>query len=191
MGEAIQHPNVFYTRYNGIVNWLNSAIPTLWNNVSGGGSLESTTSVKTVYDPSPRGFKVPIPRAFAVLVNGSEVTGNGGGSLNGDASLDELHNKYRVFPEKDRKGTPFPMTATGQRADRAGLEAYLPGDNKGELGGLWSMFGVYYWTCIQNADDEAYTLVIRKDYPQGYEVYSYGFKGSKTMARPVRCILDK
>ena len=205
IGQAIQHPNVFYTRKSGSshTDWLASPITTLWNSQGDGGSADSETSQKTIYDPSPRGFKVPVPRTFAVFVNG--YTGDGDGTalevvgvLNGYEYDDELHNKYRVFPQKNEQGNEIPLTATGQRADRAGLEVLLPDDGKGEIGGLWSMYGVYYWTCVPtNSDTQAYTLVIRHDYPyslrhpDAIEVYSYLFNGAKTMARPVRCIKDE
>ena len=194
-GTAIQNPNVFYTRGgNAGTDWNGEHVATLWNTRDGGGQLASTVSTKTIYDPSPRGFKVPVPRAFAVFVNGGTSTTTGG-TLNGYRFEDDLHNKYRVYPQPNRGGTEIPLTATGQRADRAGLEAYLPGDGRGEVGGLWSLYGVYYWTCVheQNhtgVNTNAYTLVIRNDYPSGIEVYSYGFVGAKTMARPVRPILD-
>lgn len=196
LGTAIQNPNIFYTRTpQSYIDWLDTPNHSLWDaSSSGGGSkeLDKKTSVKTIYDPSPRGYKVPVPRAFSVLVNNSTESGNYGGSFNGVPDPDsELHNRYLAFEKKDKKGEEIPLTATGQRADRAGLEAYEPNDGKGEIGGLWSMFGVYYWSCIQKGSAESYTLVIRKDYPNGYEVYSYGFGGAKTMARPVRCIEDR
>lgn len=194
LGTAIQNPNIFYTR-GSTTNWLSPDISSLWDaSITGGGEgdRDKKTSVKTIYDPSPRGYKVPVPRAFSVLVNNSTESGNYGGTLNGYPDKDsELHNRYYAFERRNEHGERIPLTGTGQRADRAGLEAYLPNDGKGEIGGLWSMFGVYYWSCIQKGSAESYTLVIRKDYPNGYEVYSYGFGGAKTMARPVRCIEDR
>ena len=194
LGTAIQNPNIFYTR-GSTTNWLSSDISSLWDaSATGGGESDrdKKTSVKTIYDPSPRGYKVPVPRAFSVLVNNSTESGNYGGSFNGVPDPEsELHNRYLAFEKKNKQGEEIPLTGTGQRADRAGLEAYEPNDGKGEIGGLWSMFGVYYWSCIQKGSAESYTLVIRKDYPNGYEVYSYGFGGAKTMARPVRCIEDR
>lgn len=194
LGTAIQNPNIFYTR-GSTTNWLSPDISSLWDaSITGGGEgdRDKKTSVKTIYDPSPRGYKVPVPRAFSVLVNNSTVSGNYGGTFNGVPDPDsELHNRYLAFEKKNKQGDEIPLTGTGQRADRAGLEAYEPNDGKGEIGGLWSMFGVYYWSCIQKGSAESYTLVIRKDYPNGYEVYSYGFGGAKTMARPVRCIEDR
>lgn len=197
IGNAIQHPNVFYTRgTTGGADWNNEHIKTLWNAGDNGGTLESTTSVKTIYDPSPRGFKVPIPRAFAIFVNGYTGDGTDGtGVLNGYVFGDNVHNKYRVFPRANGVGEEIPLTATGQRADIGGrLEVYEQnGPLKAEVGGLWSLYGVYYWTCvpIKTLNTSAYTLVIRKDYPSGEEVYSYGFTGTKTMARPVRPIADR
>ena len=200
IGEAIQHPNVFYTRgTDGSADWNNEHITTLWNAHDNGGTLESTTSVKTIYDPSPRGFKVPMPRAFAIFVNGYTGDGTDGtGVLNGYVFEDNVHNKYRVYPRANQyKEEEIPLTATGQRADIGGrLEVYEQnGPLKAEVGGLWSLYGVYYWTCvpIKTLNTSAYTLVIRKDFPwgSGEEVYSYGFMGTKTMARPVRPIADR
>lgn len=193
IGNAIQHPNVFYTRgTTGGADWNSDHITTLWNTNENGGTLESTTSVKTIYDPSPRGFKVPMPRAFAIWVNGHDGDESTKGELNGYVFKDDVHNKYRVFP-RAQDGEEIPLTATGQRADIGGaLEVYEKnGSLKAEVGGLWSLYGVYYWTCVPINTTSAYTLVIRKDYPLGIEVYSYGFAGTKTMARPVRPIKDR
>ena len=195
IGDAIQHPNVFYTRgTDGGADWNSDHITTLWN--ADGGTLESTTSVKTIYDPSPRGFKVPMPRAFAVWVNGHEGDESTKGELNGyvyEDNEDNVHNKYRVYPQANKGGNVIPLTATGQRADIGGrLEVYAQnGPLKAEVGGLWSLYGVYYWTCVPINTTSAYTLVIRKDDPSGVEVYSYGFAGTKTMARPVRPIKEQ
>lgn len=204
LGTAIQNPNIFYTRNaSSYIDWLDSPNLSLWDASSTEGGAEERdkkTSVKTIYDPSPRGYKVPVPRAFSVLVNNGTSVVNSGGTLNGMLdSSSELHNRYFAYERKGMQGEQIPLTGTGQRADRGGLEAYIPDDGKGEVGGLWSMYGVYYWACIQNKATEAYTLVIRKDDKdradnpdrKGYEVYSYGFSGAKTMARPVRCIEDR
>ena len=193
IGNAIQHPNVFYTRgTTGGADWNSDHITTLWNTKENGGTLESTTSVKTIYDPSPRGFKVPMPRAFAIWVNGHDGDESTKGELNGYVFEDNVHNKYRVFPRANRGGKEIPLTATGQRADVKGLPVYVEnGPLKSEVGGLWSLYGVYYWTCVPKNETSANTLVIRKDYPSGVEVYSYGFAGTKTMARPVRPIKDR
>ena len=194
LGTAIQNPNIFYTR-GSITDWLDSHNHKLWDASSSGAGKDERDkkiSVKTIYDPSPRGYKVPVPRAFSVLVNNGTAVGNFGGTLNGEPdNSSELHNRYFAYEKRDQDGDKIPLTGTGQRADREGLEAYIPNDGKGELGGLWSMFGVYYWGCVQYVSAQSYTLCIRKDYPNGYEVYSYGFCGAKTMARPVRCIEDR
>ena len=149
IGNAIQHPNVFYTRgTTGGADWNGDHTPTLWNADADGGTLESTTSVKTIYDPSPRGFKVPMPRAFAIWVNGHDGDESTKGELNGYVFGDDVHNKYRVYPQANGQGTEIPLTATGQRADIGGkLEVYEQDRPlKAEVGGLWSLYGVYYWT---------------------------------------------
>lgn len=186
LGEAIRNPNVYYTRVltpaSGVTaqSWTTQAtIDRLWDN-SGHG--DDRSSVKTIYDPSPRGFRVPTPRAYAVLVNGYDESGNIGGTLNGD--IEESGYRYIVYPQRNKQGTSFPLTATGQRVDKEGL---------GELGGLWAMYGVYYWTCrVTGTNGVSTSLCIRKDPPGGevVNIYTIGFSGTQTMARPVRPIKE-
>lgn len=196
IGEAIQNPNVYYTLVDNKTTWINSdnEIPRLWDN-SDGQDVKKENSVKTIYDPSPRGFKVPIPRAFAVFVNGFTAS-NKGGTLNGYKDPNEpLKNRYDVYLQKN--GTDgmatIPFTATGQRADRNGkLETYNPDGEKAEMGGLWAMYGVYYWTCISHENTNAFSFVLRDDEGSDEnDMYTIGMFGAKTMARPVRCIKDE
>lgn len=207
---AIQNPNVFYARpANKDVDWLDGSNPTLWDAEGSNGDLQRETSVKTVYDPSPRGFKVPVARAFAVLVNGytgdgdlsklqpgqnpTEITGVLNGKSWEDVPNNPNKNQYIAYPQSNKEGTEIPLTATGQRSDRDGLlEKYdHHGSEKADIGGLWAMYGVYYQSCVPTKNTMSYCLVIRRDYPNGVEVYSYGFQGAKSMARPVRCIEDR
>lgn len=185
IGTTIQNPNIFYLM-NGDTDWLDGTISSLWDNSIGNSSIKQT-SVKTIYDPSPRGYKVPVPRAFSVFVNGDAET------LNGYLYNDNVHNKYRVHPNRDGSGGDIPLTATGQRADREGLEAYNQGSTTlSSPGGLWAMYGVYYWSCVQTTGNAnaSYSLCIRSDYGGGNTTYTYTFGGAKTMARPVRPIKD-
>lgn len=196
ISTTIQNPNIYYTATNSNgtwnTNWCTSVIPTLWDNSSNTTNIEKTTSVKTIYDPSPRGYKVPIPRAFSVFVKGNTKSGETGqNAING---YQIGNNQYRVKPNKDGSGTEIPLTATGQRADRDGLEAYGSKEGKiSEPGGLWAMYGVYYWTSGQvvSNPNAGYSLCIRHDEGSNEYYYTYGFSGAKTMARPVRCIEDR
>lgn len=204
LGDAIQHPNIYYTRakIEGGENWCKDNITVLWNNNDSGGQDESTFSIKTIYDPSPRGFKVPVPRAFARFTKGTNGDGSpydpnkpgtGPGELNGYQESNEgKYNKYTVYIAGNGSGKSIPFTATGQRADATGLEVYTRSKpERSEIGGLWSMHGVYYWTCVPINVTSAYTFVVRKD-PDGQNTAnSYKFAGRKTMARPVRPIVDR
>lgn len=185
IGTTIQNPNIFYLMGND-TDWLDGTISSLWDNSSGNSSTKET-SIKTIYDPSPRGYKVPVPRAFSVFVNGDA------GTLNGYLFNDNVHNKYRVHPNRNGAGGDIPLTATGQRADRENLEAYNQGSPiKSTSGGLWAMYGVYYWSCVQTSGNRnaSYSLCIRNDWGGGNTTYTYTFGGAKTMARPVRPIKD-
>lgn len=193
---TIQNPNIYYTATNSNgtwnTNWCTSVIPTLWDNSGNTTDVDKATSFKTIYDPSPRGYKVPIPRAFSVFVKGNKYSGETGqNAING---YQKDYNQYRVKPNRDGSGTEIPLTATGQRADRDGLEAYSSKEDKiSEPGGLWAMYGVYYWTSGQVVSNQnaGYSLCIRHDEGSNEYYYTYGFSGAKTMARPVRCIEDR
>lgn len=193
---TIQNPNIYYTATNSNgtwnTNWCTSVIPTLWDNSGNTTDVNKATSVKTIYDPSPRGYKVPIPRAFSVFVKGNTYSGETGqNAING---YQKDYNQYRVKPNRDGSGKEIPLTATGQRADRDGLEAYSSKEDKiSEPGGLWAMYGVYYWTSGQVVSNQnaGYSLCIRHDEGSNEYYYTYGFSGAKTMARPVRCIEDR
>lgn len=197
MKDAIRHPNIYYTERKPPVSgdpiWLESTSFTnkLWD-ADGYSALTDLSSIKTVYDPSPRGFKVPFPYVFAGFVYGS--TGDGSnkqdpasvGRLNG--YIDATGYKYHVYLDPDGKeGDPeIVFTGTGQRASRDNLAG-------ANAGGLWAMDGVYFWTCTAvNTKGASYTFVLRKDLPgHGTDlVYSYGFSGTQAMARPVRCMKE-
>ena len=196
IGESIQHPNVYYVR-NVTANWNATPVRTLWNNQSDGGSINDVSSTKTIYDPSPKGFKVPVPKTFAVFVNGCSSSPGGDtpnvGKLNGTPNVGEHKNQYEVYTQSGKKGDVITLTGTGQRADLdKKLPAYTEGNADAELGGLWAMYGVYYMTCVPRNDTDAYTFVIRRDVeaPAKCTVYTYGFVGNMTMARPVRPVKE-
>lgn len=188
MDKAIRNPNIYYVQPNNKdIRWLadNSFSYKFWNMESSGNNYNITGYRKTVYDPSPKDFVVPIPRAFSVFVNGNTVSADYGGSINGKIDP-ELSYRYIVRTEKNQQGAKLPFTATGQRSSR---------DNLGSgSGSLWAMDGVYYWSSeskyngSNNEKGKAFTFVLRKD--QESNVYSYGFVGTQAMARPVRCIKE-
>ena len=180
LGESIQNPNIFYVRA-GSTQWLTPFNYRLWDTSAPtyNAGVTRNSSVKSIYDPSPYGFKIPPARAFGVLVNGYSASGNSGGTLNGFIEAAPNDFKYHVYSRKNRGGEEITLTATGQRVDRSSL---------GDLGGLWAMYGVYYWSCNANSAGIAYSMCIRKD--SETNIYTIGFMGSQTMARPVRCIKE-
>lgn len=185
--EGIKHPNVYYVQNatHSSTAWLTDAAysPKLWNVDGTEGDKWVESSMKTVYDPSPKGFKVPVPRAFSVFVNGCDVSGNVGGSLNGDVLPAPDDYQYEVYPQKKKGGKKIPFTATGQRSNRGNLGS--------GPGSLWAMYGVYYWTNAAIKNGESFSFVIRYEDENGdgkkeVNIYSIGFSGTQTMARPVR-----
>ncbi len=181
LGESIQNPNIFYVCVGTSTQWLTPFNYRLWDTSAptSNAGVTRNSSVKSIYDPSPYGFKIPPARAFGVFVNGESVSANEGGTLNGFIEAAPNDFKYHVYSRKNRGGEEITLTATGQRVDRSSL---------GDLGGLWAMYGVYYWSCNANSAGMAYSMCIRKD--SETNIYTIGFMGSQTMARPVRCIKE-
>ena len=186
--EGIKHPNVYYVQnatYSSTA-WLtgDAYSPKLWNIDGTEGDIWVASSRKTVYDPSPKGFKVPVPRAFSVFVDGGETSANKCGTLNGYIDSATPY-QYHVYTMKNEKGDCIPFTATGQRSNR--------GDLGSGPGSLWAMYGVYYWTNAAQKNGTSYSFVIRREDEVGKDgkiteirSYSIGFQGTQTMARPVR-----
>ena len=184
--EGIKHPNVYYVRSTHTTAWLTDAAysPKLWNVDGTERDIWVASSRKTVYDPSPKGFKVPVPRAFSVFVDGGATSDNECGTLNGYIDSATPY-QYHVYTKKNDKGDCIPFTATGQRSNR--------GDLGSGPGSLWAMYGVYYWTNAAQSNGTSYSFVIRREDEVNQDgsitriaSYTIGFQGTQTMARPVR-----
>ena len=187
--EGIKHPNVYYVQNANFSStaWLTDAAysPKLWNIDGTEKNVWVANSRKTVYDPSPKGFKVPVPRAFSVFVDGGATSENICGTLNGYIEPAPNNYQYHVYTKKNDNGDPIPFTATGQRSNR--------GDLGSGPGSLWAMYGVYYWTNAAQSNGTSYSFVIRREDEVNQDgstskiaSYTIGFKGTQTMARPVR-----
>ena len=189
--EGIKHPNVYYVKSTHPTAWLTDAAysPKLWNVDGREEDVWVANSRKTVYDPSPKGFKVPVPRAFSVFVDGGATSDNICGTLNGYIEPAPNNYQYHVYTKKNDNGDPIPFTATGQRSNR--------GDLGSGPGSLWAMYGVYYWTNAAQSNGTSYSFVIRREDEVNQDgsitkiaSYTIGFQGTQTMARPVRCIKE-
>lgn len=199
--NSIQNPYVFYAYGSNPYNWcssldVNKIYPNLWDNNSP--TTDNTTSTKTVYDPSPRGFKIPPAQAFRIFFNentpnstGQKTTAN----LNGKIKDDSHPYIFILYSQKNKKGSAIEIIATGQRSDRPSLG--------GGIGGLWAMGGIYFWTCkstskafaqgSSTAAVYAHSLVVRNvaaEDPNSTTPWylSNKFEGAIDMARPVRSI---
>lgn len=191
--DGIKHPNVYYVqnaKYSSTA-WLrdDAYSPKLWNVDGTEENIWVASSKKTVYDPSPKGFKVPVPRAFSVFVDGGATSADVCGTLNGYIDPAPNNYQYHVYTKKNGGDDPIPFTATGQRSNR--------GDLGSGPGSLWAMYGVYYWTNAAMSNGTSYSFVIRREDEKKQngsitEIASYtiGFQGTQTMARPVRCIKE-
>ncbi len=188
-GRAIQHPQYQYYDYDGKPgNWMDtdylktdgSGSYYFWNNQAQIDASDAT-SVKTIYDPSPAGYKVPKPRVFEIFTNSSGIGKYG--DLNGTSTYPEGYT-FVVYSSRNRKGNAIPLLATGQRSDRMNNNALGP------AGGLWALDGVYFWSCYGElnggTDYIGGSLCIRPS----SDNYSSFFAGVQIMSRPIRPIKE-
>jgi hypothetical protein len=134
--DAIASPHIFYASGNG-ANWINSDYLDLWdlgNADRGTNTFGDNDITKTIYDPSPVGFKMPPSNAFTGFTydgkNGSNVS-----NLNVFGTFDEGYWFYS-YPNTTggTSGTPVFFPASGYR-----FGATLGS----QIGGTLSLTGFY------------------------------------------------
>ena len=168
--NGIQHPDFYYT---GGSNWnSNYGYYNLWsadNTVAGGWNVGNDNSVvKTVYDPSPVGFKMPANNAFT----GFTADGKNDGTKNVDGT-DDLQtfsdNFGHNFWTSSSKTATINFPASGFRFSNGGAL-----NDVGNSG--------YYWSAVPNGLNNGCDLLFHffNVVPLSNDARSFGFA-----ARPV------
>ncbi len=220
--EAIRNPNIMYLNGDDATDdsfrdWVRcpgTSYFNLWNNYDVNHASKTgnnnNTVIKTVYDPSPVGFKMPPANSFKVITNdgyeGNSISENNAttGSVRdscyfngywlGEAPGDTSGKKYALYTQIGGTGDLMPIECTGQRAYKAGLAG-------GVLGGNWNYYFVYLWLAdpVMNTSVDqvsqggsAYSVAIGPDskFFMGRFFHPY-MPAVKAMARPVRPIMDE
>lgn len=131
IGVSIWHPQTFYWSSNGdFGNWSQTKYYNLWTGKynSSGTSVDnnSTTMIKTVYDPCPVGYKVPASKAFtafATLPSTPMTELNGFTFQAGDRTIFFPACGMRTYKTTDF-GISGGATYNGGDVARVGLNAY-------------------------------------------------------------------
>ena len=157
--NGIQHPEIFYT-WGG--SWYNNppsgySYNNLWsmeNTITG---FNDNAVVKTIYDPSPAGFKMPASNAFT----GFTTNGQNGGTMNVSGDWDNGWNFNNKISSPDAT-VYFP--ASGYRSS-----------NDGSLNSVGRSGD--YWSAVPYSTDYGCHLYFSQwgVSPQHYDLRSYGF----------------
>ena len=168
--NGIQHPDFYYT---GGSNWnSNYGYYNLWsadNTVTGGWNVGNDNPVvKTVYDPSPVGFKMPANNAFT----GFTANGQNEGTMNVDGTdvgQTFSNNFGHNFWTSSSKKATINFPASGFRFS-----------NGGALNDVGN--GGYYWSAVPNGLNNGCDLLFHffNVVPLSNDARSFGFA-----ARPV------
>lgn len=134
IGYAIQHPENMF-RYAGAgsyyYDWCNAIYDNLWSADNTVGSFNDNAVVKTIYDPSPAGFKMPASNAFT----GFTTNGQNGGTMNTNGTWDYGWNFNNKITSPDAT-VYFPAS---------GCRYY----NVGSLYGVG--YNGYYWSAVPSS----------------------------------------
>ena len=134
LGYAIQHPENMFgnvgTGYNS-ADWCNTTYFNLWSVDNTTVGFKDEAVIKTVYDPSPAGYKMPTSNVFT----GFTIDGENGTTINHDGTYNYGHN----FWTNSNKNEIVFLPAVGCRRISDGLFS---------VGG----FG-YYWSAIPKSTD--------------------------------------
>lgn len=203
IAEAIANPCKIFC---GAQHWVNagSQYRNLWNNTAvfnlGHTDYSEThKSVKTVYDPTPAGFRMPDAFTFRIFSRqGKNVHTSDAekttlslfeSNLNG---LYDVADKYRytLFSQKNGSGQTVELVGTGVRYYMTNASGWRPG---------YVMNPTYAYTWISNGydfpslnSDLSYSFSLGVQ--PGKEVAIWVGKGedkvSSSMSRPVYCVVD-
>ena len=166
--NGIQHPDSYYSWGT---SWLiNYSYYNLWsadNTVTGDINVGNDNPVvKTVYDPSPVGFKMPANNAFT----GFTANGQNGGTKNvdGTENWQTFHNNFgHNFWTSSSKTATINFPASGWRASDNGLLDYV-----GSEGHYWSAVPHdRYDACQMNFDSSGVTPQYYRRRPFGFAVH--------------------
>ena len=111
IGNAIQTP---YAQYCTGANWSKTNYRNLWSADNNQINANSTSPVKTIYDPSPVGFCVPPPQAFTGFTK-SGTTASSSDLMNVTGTYDWGWNFYCNQVPDDNSPTTY-FAASGYRA---------------------------------------------------------------------------
>ncbi|MDY3103413.1 MAG: fimbrillin family protein [Prevotella sp.] len=160
IGYAIQHPEnmFFYAKTDShYYDWCNATYDNLWSADNTVESYNDNAVIKTIYDPSPAGFKMPASKAFTgFTTNGQSI---GPKNVSGDWDYGWNFNNKISSPDAT---VYFP--ASGYRNNDDGLLKYV-----GSIG--------YYWSAVPSNTYSGCSLGFNQwdAYPQYDNYRSYGF----------------
>lgn len=147
--QGILNPATFWTNSSSPYNWFgNTSYYNLWDASCSTTGCSDNKTVKTIYDPSPVGFKIPNGNTFTYFSTSNAV----GSFANGWKFKKNSSDTVGIF---------FP--ASGSRYD-----------SDGSLGGVGS-YG-YVWSTAASSQSDAYYLSFNSSYviPQGSDYRSFG-----------------
>lgn len=189
IGKAIQAPHIFYN-YDGDDNdWCDEFCYNLWS-MNQQDKKGAAAVVKTIYDPSPVGYRMPSGDAFTGFTwNGQELDDNDfhfGAELNSpytSPSDFDTHHGWEFYC--------LPMTALGKYDPAKGVVFFPMQGNRSASSGRIRDIGVncYYWTAVSSTEHDSYDLSFSVEEEEGDKFIkpkAVNYRAFGFSVRPVR-----
>ena len=168
LSSAIQNPGVFFKKYDN-KNWCSEYYYNLWTGKkSTTGSIEQDDDmIKTIYDPSPVGYKLPASKAFTGFTD-TGVNVASGVPTNCNV-CGPFNHGWTFYTKPGKQGGTIYFPAAGYRHCANGTVTYL-----GDIGD--------YWTAVPADDYNANYLYTHSGYVAPLNGFDRAFG---IMVRPV------
>lgn len=147
INAGIQHPMELINRYEGNSNgdWLGTDVELLWGDAKFSGSDKTGrwTNVKTIYDPSPVGYRVPNYYTFDSFIPVNKTTSNMSGVISyrevDGVKIPALSESFNCVIDTVYQGTIPRWAPKGMHMSRIGFAAGNDSNNKDKIFG----YGIY------------------------------------------------
>ena len=172
VNKAITEPDTFFgcTPYYNLVGWYTWAWPNanLWSGkATYSTSYENDSDIfKTIYDPSPVGYKVPASKAFT----GFTTTGAGTATPS-EYNVSYFSNGYFFYTNSSKSDVIY-FPASGYRHSETGVIT--------DLGGRGS-----YWAAISGNESSGYQLLFYNGNSSGIAPDNFERRANGQSVRPV------
>ena len=189
IGEAIQNPHIFYGyEKKDKYDWCDEFYYNLWSANQYNPRYREESVVKTIYDPSPVGYRMPSSKAFTgFTLNGKNLEEN-----KSTFDFEQINSPCASPADFDMNhGWEFyclPMAAQEFNTTEGTIFFPMQGNRSASSGKIRDIgINCYYWTAVTSSEHDAYNLNFSVEEDDKFiKPRSSNFRAFGFTVRPVR-----